>query len=389
MRRRKACFVLFSFIVLLVCSGCWDRREINDTAIVIAIAIDKEKDGLYRFSVQVPLVGQLGGPGGGGGGTGGVKSYYIDSEVGQTIREAGVRLQRRMARELFYAHQRVVIVGEELAREGISPIFDILARFPENRLTAYMVVAKGEGRALLEAQPKFERYSGEAMREIVKTFALPINIKEIAYMLTEPNTDPIIPMMRVVETKSSEKSKEVQVTGYAQFRRDKMVALFPPKASNGLNWFSTRFIPYNTVLDLGKQGKVNIAFETGNVNITPILQGDRLRFRIKVNSQASIQENTSNINFDIESNVKELERKLNQHIKNTIESTLNQMKKRSTDNIGLGLKVFRYYPDQWKEKYKEDWRSHLKNVGFTYDIHAQVINIGQTYTNITRGRRDE
>lgn len=50
---------------MLLVSGCWDRREVNDMAIVIAMAMDKEPNGHYRLSVQVPLVSSLGSTSGG------------------------------------------------------------------------------------------------------------------------------------------------------------------------------------------------------------------------------------------------------------------------------------------------------------------------------------
>ena len=54
-------------------SGCWDRVEINDLAIVTAAAIEKKEDNQIELSIQVFIPKSLssgggqGGPGGGGG----------------------------------------------------------------------------------------------------------------------------------------------------------------------------------------------------------------------------------------------------------------------------------------------------------------------------------
>lgn len=84
----------------------------------------------------------------------------MDSAVGKTIREANSMIQSRMSRELYYSHHRMIVIGEQLAKEGMSDVLDIVARFPENRLTAYLVMTKGKGIELLNAQPQFERFSG-------------------------------------------------------------------------------------------------------------------------------------------------------------------------------------------------------------------------------------
>lgn len=42
------------FIVLLT-SGCWDRREINDLAFISGTAFDLTKDGEYLLSLQIAV----------------------------------------------------------------------------------------------------------------------------------------------------------------------------------------------------------------------------------------------------------------------------------------------------------------------------------------------
>lgn len=56
--KRSSRFKIASIIVILIHSllltGCWDRVEVNDLALILAFAVDKEEDGLYRMSVQLP-----------------------------------------------------------------------------------------------------------------------------------------------------------------------------------------------------------------------------------------------------------------------------------------------------------------------------------------------
>ena len=77
-------------LILTSPTGCWDRTETNDIAFVLTSSVDLEEDGKYRVAYMLPLPGSMGGASGGGGGTAGGKSYYIDSEVGTTLRDAAV-----------------------------------------------------------------------------------------------------------------------------------------------------------------------------------------------------------------------------------------------------------------------------------------------------------
>lgn len=50
--KRLVSFTLFIILFLLSLTGCWDRKEINDLAFVIATGVDKGKDDEYKVSVQ-------------------------------------------------------------------------------------------------------------------------------------------------------------------------------------------------------------------------------------------------------------------------------------------------------------------------------------------------
>ncbi len=124
-------------LILVSLTGCWDRTEINDLAFILTTAVDLEEDGSIRYSVLLPLPGSMGGPTGGGGGTAGNTTYYIDSAVGDTIRSAQAKLQKRMSRRMFLAHRRTLVVGEEYAKKGIREIFDATARTAESRMSTF------------------------------------------------------------------------------------------------------------------------------------------------------------------------------------------------------------------------------------------------------------
>lgn len=381
---------LAGFLSLLLCmlavSGCWDRREVNDIAIVIAMALDKEANGLYRLSVQVPLVSRMGGAtGGGGGGTGGDKSYYVDSAVGKTIRDANNILQSRMSRELYYAHHRIVIIGERLAKEGFSGALDIISRFPENRLTAYIVMTRGTGIDLLNAQPQFERFSGEAIRELVKSVAIPVSIKDAAQMLNTPGVDAFLPIFAPVDTYPKGKSKEIQVVGIATFRKDKLVATYPKKEVLGLRWFQRTFDPFTVTVMLEGKARINVQISTGKADIRPSIQKmGHVHYDIEVMGSAIVFENLTSLDISKDQNIKMIETKVGQVIMSDIQKIMEQMKKTRTDTVGLGILMARYYPRAWQERYRDRWDEELSRISYKIKTKVQVTSIGQTTKNLTK-----
>ncbi|WP_166246317.1 Ger(x)C family spore germination protein [Paenibacillus turpanensis] len=387
MRKIKIAALFLLCTALL--TGCWDRTEINDIAIVLASSIDKEGD-KYRVALEIPLAGKLGGPSGGGGGSGGEKSFYIDSEIGKTVRDADDRLQMRMSREIFLSHRRVIVVGEELAKAGIMDLLDSIPRVPENRLTAYMVVAEGSGFDVLKAEPKLERFSAEAIREIVKTGNYNTqNIKEIAQAINQPGVDPVLLLLRPKKSeKATQPSSEIEVVGYAQFKHDKWIATYHEETARAVNWLRNDIRSYVTTLQL-KDSKEFASFRIreGETEIKVQPKGSSLHFSANVTVQASVLESYAKDELDETEVIRKYEEALTEHIQKGINSLFEQIKKHSADPAGFGRIVDQTYPMLWKQKYEKQWDELLPLCTFEANVKTRLVHVGQTSENIGE-RRD-
>lgn len=104
-------------------SGCWDRIEINDLAIVLATGIDYE-DGKVQLTSQIfiPRKASAGDSSGSGGSPSGVT--MIRTAEGRTIAEALNRLQRKVPRNMFWGHCEVIIISEQAGKRGIREYID-------------------------------------------------------------------------------------------------------------------------------------------------------------------------------------------------------------------------------------------------------------------------
>lgn len=367
-------------------SGCWDRTEINDIAIVVASAYDVEPDGQYRVSCQLALPGQMGGSNGGGGGTSGTKSFYVDSEVGRTIREATDKLQSHLSRQLFFGHRRVLVLGEELARQGIREVFDVIARVPENRLTANIVIAKGRGLELLTAQPNYERFSAEAMREILQSdMMIQVNLKDVAQELSKKGTDPLLPYMVAVDSvKSKDHSKEIAFQGYAQFHDDKFVGVLTDGESNGVHWVRQKFKPYYITIDNKAIGKTSIEIYKGRSKIKPSIEQDHLHFDLHVQATCYILETLGSTDFGLIENVEAAEVEIEKNISDEIKAAIQKMKERKSDSGAFGLLVARNFPRLWKEKLQADWYAELDKATFSISVNTQVSLVGLVSENVAK-----
>jgi len=195
-------------VLLLFCSGCWDRRELNDLAFVSAMGIDAEENaGRYRVTFQVVNADEVAGSSTAGGGAAGGKStpvVVLDSE-GSTLFEAIRRASRKIPRRLYFAHMRLVVIGENQARRGIRDLFDFLDRSNEIRLNSKMIVARdADASTVISQLTQIERIPAAALVGNLKFSSklwgetLDYSVIQIINFLENPHREPVLAGVRVL-----------------------------------------------------------------------------------------------------------------------------------------------------------------------------------------------
>ncbi|WP_167201833.1 Ger(x)C family spore germination protein [Paenibacillus sp. BK720] len=374
---------------LLMLIGCWDRREINDVAFVLAGGADKEGD-LIRISVLIPLTGNMGtANSGGGGGSGGQKPYTIKTETGKTVSEAVSKLQYRLPRHLFFGHRRVIIIGEELARtEGIDLVIDAITRTPEKRFSTFIAVSEGRALDLLEADTRLERFSAESMREQLQSeTSTHINLMEIISKLVTVGQDAYFPYLQKVKTEiKGQESEDIRSESFVLFHDGRMTGKLERDAALGFRLLNQSIRNYDeTVIVDGSYLTVTISH--ASTSITPIVKNNELTYRIHSSVKVSVNEDRNLArNYDDPEQRNRIERNIARHVADNINLAIHKMQQSNSDAIGFGLHVYRAYPHIWNTKYRKDWNEIFPTLKFEVTGEANLFRFGMSSENL--GRKD-
>jgi spore germination protein KC len=370
-----------SFLSVFLLTGCWDRTEINDVAIVVGKAVDLDENGNFMISVQIPIVSLIGGPSGGGGG-GNEKKYMIETETGETIREAIGKMQDRLPRQLRFSHRRIIVLGEEYARKGIKNLFDEVARVPDNRLTTHLIVTEGKAFDMLSEKPKLERFSSEVIRELSKSrLVATLNLKDTDQMLAAEGSDPIILYM-THHKRGEDASSGISIDGYAVFRDDKMVDKITGDSMFGISFLRNSY--KNMSLTVRKDGFNSLTFmvDKGTTKLVPSIKDGQLHVKATIiifanTLEDQIIEDSSKIGV-----IETHEQALENEIKRICSDVLEVMKKQQADILSLGQNLYRRDPKVWKSVHNE-WDHYLSNMTYTIEVQSKVGNIGLISENIS------
>lgn len=180
---RTICLSLLLLIFLFLSSGCYDRREIDDMAYVMAVGFDKGKTNPLRMTLQIAVPKAIGAGGGGegnggrsdgGGGNsseGGNKSVTITTVETPTIYSGINVVNNYISKQIHFSHAQAVVFSEELAREGIEKYIHALIRGKEFRGSMFVVVVKGSAEEYLRnVQPILEINPSKYYRMIYQAY---------------------------------------------------------------------------------------------------------------------------------------------------------------------------------------------------------------------------
>lgn len=373
---KKSCFIIILFICGSLLSGCWDRTEVNDLAFVIATGFDKLGENDFRISAQTPLPSAMGGPSGGGGGTSGNSPFYVDSGKGRNIREADDDLQKRVSRELFLAHRRVFIFGEEVASGGIERSLNYILEHPESRLSTFLLIAKGEALDILTASPHFEQLPSEAVRELAKT-NLNIDTRDVINDLHLPGKDPIIPVVKTVNTqnKGNDERKEVQLDSIGIMKDDTLKFFTNEDETSGIYWLHNKMRQKKITVAIDKESELNLIIRDYKLKPSYQVNNHIPEFTIGLFVNGTLLQNEAMLDLEDEKVYKMATTKFADQIRKQVEGVIDHAKSEGIDPYGLGWFVYKTDNILWEKHLAKKWRDILPNLKIHIDVNAEITRV--------------
>ncbi|MEI2283079.1 MULTISPECIES: Ger(x)C family spore germination protein [Paenibacillus] len=373
-------------ISLILCTslltGCWDREEINDVAFVIGIAADKEGDE-YRSSLQIALPGQSGASGseGGGGGTNGDKPWFILSNTDRTLRGTTLKGQKSLSRRIYYAHRRTILIGEELARDGVAPMLDLFTRYPLNRLSALPVVTRGEAHKVMDTDAPIEKFPSEMVRELCfLNMRNPRSLKTFIDSILDEGVDPFLPIASVSDSVPEGWKgavTNIKLDGLAIFKKDKLVGMMDKAPADALILAMGEANEPEVMIKAPRgKGDMFIKLNENNSSLHPKIVNGKVSVTIQMYAKGVLVDNESDYGDRREKEILNLNEAVHRKIKEDIEEGVRLVQKKfKADIIGIGRSIHRQLPKEW-DKIKDRWEFLYPEVQVTVDPHVIIENVG-------------
>jgi spore germination protein KC len=398
---RRIMLTALSILFLLILTGCWSRKELNHLAIASAIGIDKYGDE-YRVSVQIVVPNEVASKKGGGYET----PVMVYSTTARTVFEAVRKMTTVVPRKIYLAHLHVIVFGEALAREGIGPVLDFLARNNEIREEAiYPLISRGTNAeetlkilTHLNKIPALQMYG--SLRTLEKHWAptTATKLDDVLFDLITSSKQPTITGIKIEDGKTGKDSKKnvespespsyLKLEGTAVFRKDKLIGWLDETESKGYNYIANKVDKTAEVVSCSKGGILSLDVIRTKTKLTGEIRDGKPQMNVAVRMEANLADLECKMDLTDPKVIDRIQEKTREQLHGIIEKSLDKIQHEyKADIFGFEKVLYQSNPEAWR-KIRKDWNEIFPNVPVKVVSDIKIRNMG-TMGNSVQNESEE
>ncbi|AHF05813.1 Ger(x)C family spore germination protein [Desulfitobacterium metallireducens] len=373
------CILLSSLL-----TGCWNRKEINTLAIVQAFGIDRTDDDQVNISAQILKPSQSSGDSENGG-----QGVWVVSSTGETVFDAIRNASFKTDRKLFFPHNKVIIIGEDTAKTGITPLVDFLRRDHEVDKLSYVFIAKGTAKDILIGEHEQEKIPGKAIEGLSKTSIIASHLpkrelKDLLSSLGSKTGSAVVPGIEIQKKNENGASKEVVVLdNTAIFKKDKIIGWFDHTETRGLLWVLGEIKSGIIVVKSPEEEAKNVSLEIirTSTQLKPQITDGKLSITVEIEEEGNLAEQFSEMNLTRPDTFAELERRQIAAIEEEINVAITKAQAWNVDIFKFGEEFHQKYPQEWPDL-KKNWEEEFPKIKVNLEVIAHLSRVGLSTTPV-------
>jgi|GEM_PF-4576298 len=345
--------------ILLFITGCYDYSELDELAIVSAVAIDKEDD---RYLVTLEILVDEKSPSGGS-----QTSALIASGTEKTISSAFKVASLSVAKEMYFEHLEAVIISEDIAKEDFKHLVKYLIREPKINNDFRLVIANGaKASEIITSQTKTDPIVGDKIIAMLlhdksgNNISTNLYYEDLLIKMMNNKNDGYFASIRKVD-------EETKLGGFAIFDNYQFKKFLDIEKSLIMNILtsSSTNATFDTILD----------GETLSIKTHKSKSGIKFKdnkFIVSASISAAIVEDTLNRSAKDVDTFREIEEIFKEKLTKEIDEFIKELKLIDSDVLGMNFAYFKATKkneDIWKSlDYEIKLDVKINKIGLTYEV---------------------
>ncbi|ALA55173.1 Ger(x)C family spore germination protein [Shouchella clausii] len=359
---------LANVAVILLLSGCWDSRNMEDVTLNLGIGVDVTEEGLISVlnQVIVPPAQQ-----------GGSSSYNNVIGEGPTF-HAAIRDITTLEFPVFSQHQSIAVFNEGVLRgkRTLESLINQMIRDDHVRRSSLVLLTNEPTKEVLVAPDESTipaRFIAELFGNRTHSSAI-LKASTLSSISSDLQEDLTFPMQMVVNDNGS-----ASLSGSGIFKKGHLLKPLLNEQDNvHLNWLSGELEGGIVVSECNGDPLTFEILEVKVPEIKPTYQNGHFHFHIHQHFSGRISENWDTRDESFSADYLQT---CMAAVKKTVEDGASNMMERlqkeyKADAARLYLEAQLAYPKLWQQ-IRDDWDDvYFANASFDYELTIEVIDLG-------------
>ena len=317
-------------LLLLLCLFCSCSRvteansnELKNRLIILALGIDKEKDGQLNVSVQA-LNTDVSSNASSESAPESMVKYY--SQKGSSLYEAITKLSNLTGKQPLLSQNRIVVFGWDIANDGVSDCLDDFIRNIENRTSVLVAVAQGKAQDIVFAKAGENVIPARMAEQIIERSAeqssvLSTRVYELVNRIIDEKCNATVPLIKL---KEDEKENKFIADNVAVFKKDKLVAVKNNDVAVGILFMRNQINKGVIPAEFDNKNIALIILKSKTKTKTEIENG-KPKFTINIKTSVSLSEINEKLTSKITvSDLEKIKAAAEKKIKYYVENSINE-----------------------------------------------------------------
>ncbi|CAG9607127.1 Ger(x)C family spore germination protein [Pseudoneobacillus rhizosphaerae] len=357
------------FCILLMTTGCAQKRIIDDLALINAIGYDlsEENEENLKVTATFPIITK--------DGKYDRKTIIVEGKSSKSARE---KLKHKTNMQLESGQIRVSLFGTELAKQGLLTQLDTFVRDPNIGSRVLLALGKPVASDILTLQIENEGQNATFLEQAItklhsESKTINYDIFQFLRDLYDDGMDPILPAYKVEDN-------DLKYDGVGLFQGDRLIDYLNPEDSKLLFLFRKEIIhgdlEQEIELEEGKVQQIMLSYvqTKHHIDVNSVAM-DNLVATIDLEIQGDVLEFTGEEDLSDPNIQMKVEKLISDQLKSKGNKLLLQLQKMQVDPIGIGQHVRNHMKYmRWK---KLNWYEEYQNMEINVNITVKFSSNGK------------
>lgn len=363
--------IIFILAMGTILCGCWDTIDVEEFDIGLIAGYDTTpfgETGKVAVSALLAAVED--------------KSEKIGTYSAHTVGETRDRRAYSESRHYTLSQLQVLLIGQNLAQQGVSTVLDTNLREPRVKLSINVAVVNGRAEELLQFMVKKDpSRTSEILISLLQTiperaFVPRTSLHRFAIDSYVPGTAAVVPVLQVAHNQQG-----IELTGCALFAQERMIAQLDRMETRALVLLSGResqgWIPFSLYKD-GQLFDEGTVYVSNQRKVEVSRQGEPIVFDIQVSLKGRLVEHevighSSTLHDD-------------QHLRDIEQAVARDLRLQMLDFIEFmqeelrvdAINITPYALGKWRrEIFPQLEQGLIENVVINVDVEVKLQNAGE------------